>query len=737
MKIIMTLMGLEIGGAETHVVELAKGLHRRGHTVIIASNGGVYEAALAEASIRHVKIPMHRRDIGCMTRSLVLLEKLIREEKPDLVHSHARISAFLCGILHARMGFPFITTAHWVFTVTPLLRLMSNWGQRTVAVSEDIKTYLMESYGVPPDQIHVTINAIDTETFAPGNRDAELARALGLGSGPIIGHISRLDQSRELAARELIGLMPRLLRIHPDAQLLIVGGGDMAAELNNEAEAVNRHAGRNAVIMAGPRTDIARFVGLCDVFVGVSRAALEAISAEKPTILAGTEGYIGLLTPQVLPQAQDSNFCCRGFGSIDPDQLLSDLLNLLAMDEDRRAALGDFGRKLILGSYSVERMVQDYLDAYEALLHPEPVIRAAISGYYGFDNLGDDALLYAISSQLAQLPKTVRLTVLSNNPTHTIRDYGLLAVPRFSPIALYRTLRSSDILISGGGSLLQNKTSTRSLLYYLAVIRLAKWLKKPVFLYANGIGPLIGEQNCRKVRRCLERCDVITLRDHQSLEELRSIGLTHGNIHVTSDPAFALKPTAEPGAGQRELGIPDGARVIGISVRNLPDNANFPEQFARLCDRLSAELGMTIVFLVMQESEDEPISRRIQSMMREPSFLAKTPGDPGAMLSLIRDMELLVSMRLHSVIFAAAVSVPVVGCVYDPKVQAFLDTLSLPSCGTPREVEADHAFDTVVSLLNDREAVCHRLSRTVSELTAQTEITADLLMQLLKQRELM
>lgn len=737
MKILMTLMGLEIGGAETHVVELAKELHRQGHTVIVASNGGVYESVLDKAGIRHVKIPMHRRHPVNMARSLSLLRKLIRQEQPDLVHAHARIPAFLCGILQRQMGFPFLTSAHWVFEVTPLLRLMTNWGQQTVAVSEDIKTYLMENYHVPPDRIHLTINAVDTEQFAPGPKDEALCAELGLGDGPVIGHISRLDQSRELAARELIALMPEFLKAHPDARLLIVGGGNEEEALRREAEQVNLRAGTIAVIMTGPRTDIARLIRQCDVFVGVSRAALEAVSCGKPAILAGNEGYIGPLTPQVLSQARQSNFCCRGFAPIRREQLLTDLLALLAQSPADREATVRFGRELILRSYSVEKMARDYLEAYDALLHPKRVIKAAISGYYGFANLGDDALLSAISSQLSTLPTPVRLTILSNSPADTTRQYGLLAVSRFSPLALYRTLKNSDLLISGGGSLLQNKTSTRSLMYYLAVIRLAKWLKKPVFVYANGIGPLIGESNRRRVRKCIEQCDLVTLRDSQSLEELRSIGVDRQDLHVTGDPAFTLTPTRPARAVFRELGIPDDASVVGISVRSLQDNSHFPGQFARLCDRISRELGKSIVFIVMQESMDEPISLQIQSMMTSPSYLLKTPGDPGAMLSAIRDMDAVVSMRLHTIIFAATMQVPVAGCIYDPKITAFLDLLELPSCGTPRDMDADRAFDITAGILRDRCGISRRLGSDISELTRQARSTAELFEQFLREQGLM
>lgn len=726
MKILMTLMGLEIGGAETHVVELSKELAKQGHTIIVASNGGVYEQALGEANIRHEKIPMHQRSFSKMALSLTLLEKLIRREKPDLVHAHARIPGFLCGILHRRMGFPFITSAHWVFQVTPLLRLITDWGQRTVAVSEDIKDYLMDNYQIPADQIHVTINGIDTVQFAPNTANDALWQSLGLGSGPVIGTVSRLDRSRELAAKELIGLMPRLLRQIPNAQLLIVGGGNEEENLRRQAQEVNLSAGRNAIIMTGPSTDIANLVALCDIFVGVSRAALEAMSAEKPTILAGNEGYIGVFQPEVLSLAQQTNFCCRGCDPIDSETMLGDLIRLLKTDAAGLRQMGSFGRRVVLEQYSVAKMTQDYLQAYHKLLHPENPIRATISGYYGYGNLGDDAILLAISRQLEKCQAPVQLTALSRHPEETVRQYGIRAVHRFSPWKVARTIRQSDVLISGGGSLLQDKTSTRSLLYYLAVIRLAKLMKKPVFVYANGIGPVIKQTNRRKVRDIMDRCDVVTLRDHNSLSELRSLGVSREDLFVTADPAFTLVPDPEKESIRQRYEIPASGNLIGISVRNVAGSEHFAMEFARLCDRLTREQGKHIVFLIMQESEDEAISRQIQTLMQERSYCVKTPGDPGSMLALIEQMDLVVSMRLHTIIFAADVNVPVVGCVYDPKVAAFLDILNMPSCGTPATIDADETYLLTTRMLSQLPRYREQLAQCVKTLAHSADKTIEI-----------
>ena len=166
-KVLMTLMGLDIGGAETHVVELSKELKKQGYDIIVASNGGVYEQELAEAGIRHYKVPMNQRNVMKMMKSYMLLKKIIRKEKPDIVHSHARIPGFICGMLKKKLKFTFVTSAHWVFYTGMGLKYLTNWGQKVVAVSEDIKQYLMDNYHVRSENIFVTINGIDTDKFSP------------------------------------------------------------------------------------------------------------------------------------------------------------------------------------------------------------------------------------------------------------------------------------------------------------------------------------------------------------------------------------------------------------------------------------------------------------------------------------------------------------------------------------------------------------------------------------------
>ena len=188
MKIFMATMGLDIGGAETHIVELSKELKARGHEVVIASNGGVYVPEVTAAGIRHYSVPMNRRSVKNMMRSRALLKDILRKEKPDIVHAHARIPAFLCGTLQGSLRFPFVTSCHGVFEVSGVLKLLSNWGERTLAVSEDIRNYLVREYGVPAEHITLTINGIDTNKFSPDVSGEAVRKEFDLGDGVVIGH---------------------------------------------------------------------------------------------------------------------------------------------------------------------------------------------------------------------------------------------------------------------------------------------------------------------------------------------------------------------------------------------------------------------------------------------------------------------------------------------------------------------------------------------------------------------
>ena len=732
-KILMATMGLDIGGAETHIVELAKQLKVMGHEVVVVSNGGVYVPEIEAAGIRHYQAPLHRRSIGCMRRSLSVLRKVIRQEKPDIVHAHARIPGFLCGILHKSMGFPFVTTAHWVFQTGGGLRYLTNWGQRTIAVSDDIKAYLMREYGVPGEQISVTINGIDTDKFSPEVSGAKVLKEFGLDAeAPVVSYVSRMDEDRALVARQLIEIAPELERRVPGVQLLIAGGGNVFDELSTMAAQVNEKLGRRMIAMTGPRTDINEIVAAGDMFVGVSRAALEAMAAAKPVIVAGNEGYQGLFGPDKLEEARLGNFCCRGLELSTPERLLEDVTAVLAMPAERRDGLGTYGRQVIFDYYSVRRMAQDCLDMYAKARRR--ICNVLMSGYYGFSNAGDDAILQSIHKNLVSASEEIAVTVLSNDPVQTRERYGLDAVPRFNLPAVWRAVSRCDVLLSGGGSLLQDRTSTRSLLYYLSLIWLAKKKGKKVMLYANGIGPVTRPANRRRVKRAVEQADLVTLRDHGSAQELREMGVERQDLYITADPVFTMDRAEQTRVDEileKAVGVKRNNFAV-VSVRDWPGTGTFPQELAGVCDHLYEKYGLVSLFVLMQPERDRAVSRQVLDAMTSPGVLLDQPLIPTELMGVIAESELCLAMRLHTLIFAARAAVPVAGLAYDPKVSSYLKELDMPCAGEVENFDRARAIACVDELMADYDNRRSTLEERSRQLNAAAGENERLLLELLK-----
>ena len=705
--ILMATMGMDIGGAETHIVELSKELNRRGYRVIVASNGGVYVPELEQAGIECVSVPMNRRSPWPMLQSLVKMRRLIKKERPDVVHAHARIPGFLCGILHKFMHFPFVTTAHWVFDTGGILGKLTNWGERTIAVSDDIKAYLWDNYGIPGEHVTVTINGIDTEKFSPAVSGAGVRRELNIPPDAVcVSSVSRLDDSRAFAARCLIDIAPQLAQRFPGLHLLIAGGGDVYDELKAKADAVNAQVGYEMLHLPGARTDINEIVAAGDVFVGVSRAALEAMAGGKAVIIAGNEGYHGIFGPEKLDEAMLGNFCCRGLPACTPEGLLADLTELLQSGPAAWAAQGAYNRQVIFDHYSVARMAEDALTAYRQVWRKKT---AVISGYYGYHNLGDDAILLSIRRRLAALSDDVELVALSNAPDSTLAEYDVKAVQRFQPMQVRKAIKNADLLISGGGSLLQDRTSTRSLMYYLTVIRMALHYQKPVMLYANGIGPVSKSKNRRRVQAVVSKANCITLRDADSLQELEQMGVHSDAMTVTADPVFTLNGIS-PDAAREILtaaGIPTDRPILAVSMRQSGKIAQAVPELARFCDE--AAKTHTVLFILMQTPADSAVTEEIRSRMSAPSYVLETPGKPETMMGVIGLCNLVFSMRLHTVIFAAKQRVPVMGLVYDPKVASYLDLLKMPAVGTPETFRADDALRTFTDLADHQAEYAARL----------------------------
>lgn len=326
-----------------------------------------------------------------------------------------------------------------------------------------------------------------------------------------------------------------------------------------------------------------------------------------------------------------------------------------------------------------------------------------VSGYYGFGNAGDEAMLAAMIEALTDLEPNIHITVLSGNPEDTRRRHGVDAVYRLNYPDIIQALSRSDLLISGGGSLLQDVTSDRSLYYYLSIMMLAKKLGKPVMLYAQGIGPVRGKLAKNAMRYIGNMVDLISVRDDGSRLELASLGVTKPPLHVTADSVLAMHPVDKQigRAILRKSGLEGAAPLFGFSLREWKDWKHYKDVLAQAADKMVETYGARIVFIPMQYPDDLAVARKVAERMNYPCVVLDEEYTTGEMLSLTGNLDLLVGIRLHALIFAAVMHIPMIGVSYDPKVDRFLETIGERHVGTLQNVTVGAIMEKVEALLGE------------------------------------
>ena len=738
MKILMVTMAMNIGGAETHILELCRELNRRGHDITLASFGGVYADELTALGVKHVRLPLHTKNPAAVMTAYNGLERLIRDGGFDLVHAHARIPAFICGLLCDRMKFRFVTTAHLNFSMNALWRKISRWGERVMAVSDDIADYLVAEYGYPREKIYLTINGIDTVKFSPEIPFDSLLAAYGLKKEHRrIVYISRLDADRADPAYRLIEIAPEIAEAFPDTDILVVGGGTEFETLWEMADKVNKNAGRNLVTMTGAVSNINEYAAAADVFIGVSRSALEAMSAAKPVIVAGGQGAIGIFDETKITPAVDTNFCCRGFELADGAALFGWIADCLNRPAEELAAMGEYNRAFVMEHYTAGRMAADYEEMYRAAMAAPVPFRGkadiVVSGYYGFGNMGDESLLDVIAATLAEEIPGVKIAALTRHPKADARRTGLRCVPRFSPQAV-GAVAGAKLLISGGGSLLQDSTSRRSLKYYAGVLGTAEMFGVKSYIYANGIGPVRDAGNRKLTAKVVDRAAEVSVRDADSADELRRLGVTRENIRITADPAFLIRPYDEHRLAKTMERIGVKEKFFAVSLRpqvrgnreadTVPPNLRTADELVRSCAAITERYGLVPFAIPMQAAQDSEICRYFVEKYNERmsgtghTALLYTPENAPELIGVLSKAAFVIGMRLHSIIFASSAAVPVVGLAYDPKVSSMMKALGQPyvvDLGTSADIGGETGI-CVERIMEDREGIGRTLAACAAEM---------------------
>jgi len=698
MRVVHMIGGGDEGGAKSHVLSLVKALGAHLDASLVSFRTGPFHDDAVALGIDAYAIQTK----GLWSDVRKTLE-IVRKKPCDLLHAHGAKGNLVGLIVRSVTGIPMVTTVHSDYRLDYLHSLLKRltYGsintlalrriRHHVSVSENFRD-MLTARGFDPQHIHSVYNGIPFDNEIPACSRAKFFADYQVPFPVdclLIGILARLHPVKD--HETFLRAAAKTAASHPNARFLIGGPGDLLPQL----ERLATHLGiRDKVHFAGMIADPYDAFQNLDINVLTSLSEsfpyviLEGARFARPTVSSRVGGLGDLF------RHGENGFL---FEPRDVDALAGYLCTLCA-DGDLRQSMGQSLYETAKARFSLESMCATQLAIYERVLADEARTRrdgkqvdVALLGYYGYRNSGDEAILKALTDTVRHIRPDISFTVLSRNPDATRRDMKVASIHRFNIFRAISILRRTRLFAAGGGSLIQDNTSTRSILYYLGMLTLAKCCGARTMLLANGLGPISRPSNRRWAHRVLDRLDAITLRDPDSLTEADSLGIRHPATEVTADPAMLLIPAsdAETDALGRKAGLSRDGAFIGFSIRKWSDSERTVPAIARLADHCVTKFGATPVFLPMQTPEDVQISRRILAHMEQKALILPEACPPAELMSLVGRLDLMVGMRLHSLIYAANMGVPMAGLVYEPKVSSFLEEVAQPVLGIIGDGQTD------------------------------------------------
>ena len=681
MKVIHLISGGDSGGAKTHVLSLLQNLNQTITAQLVCFRDGPFAEEARAMGIPTMicggnNIPHLRRELA----------DYIRQGGYQLIHCHGSRANMIGALLRKPTGLPVVSTVHSDYKLDymgrPFARLtfgaINAWALRhldyRIGVSDAMVDLLIDR-GFPPDKFYAIYNGIDF-TPAPPQGD-RLAYLRGLGAdvdeaSVVVGIAARLNPVKDMST--LIRGFAEGHKACPRLRLVIAGDGeerqklgDLARELGVEKE----------VTFAGWISG-----GMDRFYAALDINALTSLSETFPYALTeGTRFHLATVATAVggIPYLIDQDVNGYLFSPGDW-QTLGRCLAALGNDDALRHEMGEKLYEKASAKFSIQSTVNTQLHIYEEIIcrHNRPKKArdgVVICGAYGRGNAGDDAILEAILQEMRSIDPDMPITVLTRDPKATRLAYRVRTAGRMDVLTWKKAMRHAALYINGGGSLIQDVTSRRSLWFYLHNIRAAHRAGCRVQMYGCGIGPVLRERNRKLAAGVLNASvDVITLREPDSLKELQSMGVTKPEILLTADPALTL-----PAAGEDEIdsvllraGIPPRGKYLCFALRNWKGFEAKAPLFAQAARYAYETYGLTPVFAAAEKHLDPGAGRLAAAGLMIPHYFLDDAGDAGTIIGALSRMQAVVSMRLHALIFAAGQGIPLAGVVYDPKVSAFL-----------------------------------------------------------------
>lgn len=735
MKVIHLISGGDVGGAKTHVLSLLQGLNQTEDVHLVCFTEGVFADEARQLGIPTTVLA--GKNLFSVRKRLIAM---ILHGGYEIIHCHGARANLMGALLKRKLTIPVVTTVHSDYRLDYLGRPL---GQLTygninrvalkkldywIGVSDAMKKQLI-SRDFDPQRVFSIYNGVDFSEREVRQTKEDFLQSLGVPfdeNTTVFGIAARISPIKDMTS--LITAFAKALIEAPNIRLIIAGDGEQAEEIRQLAQKL---CPAGTVFFAGWLEDTDRFYNAIDVNM------LTSLSEGFPYALPeGARWHCAAISTNVggIPLLIDHGVNGLLFEPQDIDMLTA---HILAMANDRQKRL-EMAEQLYEKAYllcSVTATVSKQKEIYQTVIRRAARFERSrdgviICGAYGKGNGGDDFILEEIISQLNQIDPDLPLYVLSRKPKQTKIATSINAIHTFRFLKMRRTMKRTRLYISGGGTLMQDVTSTRSLLYYLSNLKMAKRCGNKTLLYGCGIGPINRPKNQKRASKILnEYADCITLRDDYSQLTLSELGVIKPEVHLTADPALLCDVPLDGHIRSYLLSqsIREGEKYILFALRPWKDFEKKASAFAAAAEYAYKTLGLTPVLYGMEPGRDMGALSLVAKEMSCPYLMIPAPEESRLIVGLIKQMTLVISMRLHALIFAAGQGVPLVGVVYDPKVSGFLDYIGQDQYLQLKDVNVGSLNDMIDGAMTAAVAEPDAV-RKLRELADQNRIAAEKLL---------
>lgn len=676
MKTVHIISGCDTGGARTHVLRLLGELNKTEETHLLALSGGTLGEEAA------------RRGIPCETLTGSFLTQLRAAKRYivsggfTLIRCHGSRANLTGALLRRMTGRPAVSTIHsdhrLDYLHRPLARLffgtLNALSLRQMDALVCVSDAMRQTYAARHfrrARLFAIYNGADMTVPPETDRTAWL-EAHGILVRPddiLCGTAARFNAVKDLPT--MLRGFAAAARAEPRLRLVLAGSGEEEEALRRLTHSLGMD---ERVFFPGWVDDTDGLYASLDIVL------LTSISETFPYALTDAARYrlpVAATAVGGVPELVENGVSGFLFAPGDADALAGHILTL-AHDAALRASFGTALHDRTARDFSLAAMAERERGIDRAVLTPRREI--VLAGAYGCGNRGDELMLEAVLHDIRAAAPECAVTVLSHRPGDTSRRFDADSIYYLNFPAVSRRMKHARALLFGGGNLLQDATSRRSLAYYLALLRLGRRRGCRTALLGTGLGRL-SKLGWRKCAAALNECaDRLVFRESESLAAAAAHGISAPELVLGIDPAQETPVSETPGE--------DILLVCPRKGRGAPP---FPEEFARAAAELAAKRGWKVLYAAMNTRHDLPLCRTLAHRFGGEALAA--PEDTAELARLFASAQLTVSMRLHALTLAALAGTPALGIDGDGRVAAFAAEYALPCRPAAQKEDALSAME--------------------------------------------